>query len=255
MAGATAGKDFMLYIVDNNVERVVCHATDFTISEDYDNIEISGPQSKWRDYLASYAGYTLSVPGVIAYLDDVNIIQLKQWARQGRKLQWLGSAFENGGVRESGTMLITNLTQTAQFRDAMRFDMSAVGCGEPLTNLLPINKVVYLSDFDNVRLPGCPNPYPVYVYWYDGTLIGVADNPDDVTNLFNNYIRNIYYQISPGLTGCDFNMSAAWNSPQPIPDVIYAGAAGMMAMWVGGEDHVLSPDQTDNQVLTPNGQA
>lgn len=240
-----------MYIVVDGAPKLICRATDWIMSETYDVLEKTGPQGKGRDYLSTYTGYTLQVPGVVAYTENVNILQLRQWAREGKRLNWLGTPNAPGeGVVESGVMLITNITVTAQFRDCIRFDMSAIGCGLPDTQTLPFVRPVYLAGFDGVRLVGCPNPYPVMLYWYDGTLIGPANNADDVISQFNSYPNNSYYTLTGYTTGCDFTLSAAWDAPE-IPTTVIAEPAPEMALWTGSGDGGIANDQDNNELISP----
>jgi hypothetical protein len=243
---AIAGKDFVISIDVDGEPTPICYATDCIIDIQYEAREVIDPASNWKNYIGDMAGYTLSVPGLIAYSDVVNWVQLEQWAGQRKKLSWYASAFGDGGVTHSGTMLITGLNLTSQQNDAMKFDMNAVGCGPLVQQLLPIIKDVYLSDLGGVRLPGCPNPYPCVVLWYDGTVIGLANNADDVMTVFNNYEGNQYYQLVGTDTGCNFTMSIAWNAPEQPDWVPAEQGAGFV---LGRTGHV-----GDNDVIGETGQ-
>lgn len=248
------GRDFMISIEVDGVMQPICYANDCTITEAYDTIDITGSQSKWRDYLSDYAGYTVEVPGLQVYEANANILQMQVLGRGGRKFAWSASAFESGGVVESGFIIITSLVKTSQFRDAMRFDMSAIGCGEPVTEFLPIFTTVYLSDFNKIQLAGCPNPYPISVFWYDLTLIGAADNADDVVAIFNAYsaANGAFYTISVNDGGCIFNMQIEYTAPQPYPTTIFAKPGALFALSDNQFiDNALSPDQDQDQALTP----
>lgn len=252
---AIRGRDFIIMIEVNGEQKPICHATDCIINIQYDAREVIDPTTNWRNYIGDLAGYTIQVPGVVSYNDDVNWVQLEQWAAQRTKLNWYASAFENGGVTHSGTLLITGLNLTSQQNDAMRFDLSAVGCGALVQQLLPIIKEVYLSDLGGVRLPGCPNPYPCMVLWYDGTTIGLANNADEVMTVFNAYEGNQYYQLVGTDTGCNFTMSIAWNSPEQ-PDWVPAeqGAGFVLGRTgqVGDNDVIGETGQVgDNNVIGP----
>lgn len=250
-----AGKDFMISIEVDGVMQPICYATDCSISENYEVLEITGSQSKWRDYISDYAGYTLQVPGLQVYEANANILQMQTLGRTGTRFAWQATAFGTGGVVEQGFCIITSLTKTAQFRDAMRFDMSAIGCAVPETVFVPIQTTVYLSDFDKVQLAGCPNPYPVSIFWYDHTLIGLADNPDDVTAVFNEYsaANGGYYTLTSSVDGgCLFNMEIQYTAPQPYPTTVFAQPGAEFALSDNQTiDNALSPDQDADQALTP----
>lgn len=258
MTNAIAGYKFILSIdTGGGIFVPIGCATDCIITETYDTLEISGPQGKWRDYLSDYAGYTLEVPGLQIYTSAAGILLLQKYGREGTKFDWSASAFENGGVVEKGTIRITQLSKSSQFRDSMRFDMTAIGCGEPKTVLLPINQVVYLSDFEKVRLAGCPNPYPITIFWYDLTIIGAADNADDVIQIFNDYsaANGGFYTLTSSVDdGCNFNMQIEYSAPQPYPTTIFAQPGAAFALSDNQLiNNMLSPDQVSDEGLTPIG--
>lgn len=254
---AIKGKDFILEVEQNGSFVPVACATDFTLSIDSEAREISGPQGVWRDYIGGFIGYALSVPGLVEWLNSVNYLQLEELQRNRTKFRWRGGTSLPTGVVHSGTILITNLTMTAQFRDALKYDMSAIGCGPKETTLLPTPSSPYLADENKVRLPGCPNPYPVGVYWYSadgnsiGTFIGIAFNNDDVVELLNTYEDNEFYSFSVGSTGCDFNALSDWNAPF-VPDVIFAQATPELGLSPDQiNDMGLTPDQDQDQLISP----
>lgn len=252
---AISGKDFMIAIEVDGERVPICYATDCIINIQYDNREVIDPASHWKNYIGDMAGYTIQVPGAVVYSSIVNWVQLEQWAGTRTRLNWFASAFENGGVTHSGTMLITGLNLSSQQDNIIRFDLSAVGCGELAQALLPIVKDVYLADLGGVRLPGCPNPYPCMVLWYDGTLIGLANNADDVMTIFNEYDGNQYYELTGTDTGCNFTMSIAWDAPEQ-PDFVPAEqGAGFVLGRTGmvGDNDVIGQTGAigDNNVIGP----
>lgn len=254
---AIKGKDFVLEVERNSVFVPICYATDCIISIDAEAKEISGNTTQWRDYIGGYVGYTLSVPGLVMWAEDMNFVQLESYITNRTRVRWRAGDSLPSGVVHSGTVLLTNLTLTSQMRDAVKFDMSAVGCGPKETGLLPTSSTVYLADENKVRLPGCPNPYPVSVYWYSadgngpGELIGIAINNDAVVQLLNEFAGNEYYEFEPGTTGCDFNLTTDWDAPF-IPDVIFAEATPGLVLAPDQENNiVLSPDQDNDEALSP----
>lgn len=252
---AIVGKDFMITILVDGEKVPICYATDCNISIQYEAREIIDPASHWKNYIGDMAGYSIDVPAVLAYSAVVNWVQLEQWAANREKLSWFASAFENGGVIHSGTMLISGLNLTSQMNDVIRFDLSAVGCGPLIQQLLPIIKDVYLSNLGGIRLPGCPDPYPVGVLWYDGTFIGLANNADDVMTLFNEYDGNQFYQLTGTNAGCDFTMSIAWNSleqPDWVPAEPGAGFVIGRTGMIGDNDVIGETGEVgDNNVIGP----
>lgn len=252
---AIAGKDFMIEIEIDGEKVPICYSTDCIIDIQYDSREVIDPSSRWRNYIGDMAGYTIQVPGAIVYSSVVNWVQLEQWAAARKRLKWYASAYSSGGVIHSGTMLITGLSLSSQQDNIMRFDLSAVGCGELVQQLLPIIKDVYLSDLGGVRLSGCPNPYPCMVLWYDGTIIGLANNADDVMTVFNEYEGNQYYQLTGTDTGCNFTMSIEWDAPEQ-PDWVPAeqGAGFVMGRtgMIGDNDVIGQTGEVgDNNVIGP----
>jgi predicted secreted protein len=247
---AIRGKDFIFYIIEDGTPKPVCYATDCLISQQAEVREITGPTGRSRDYIGGKKGYNITVPGLILWRHEMNYLQLENLYKNRVKFQWEASDSENGGVKHSGTALITQLDLSSQFRDAMRFDMSAIGCGDKQTSLNPITVTVYLADFLGVRLPGCPNPYPVSLYWYDETFIGIANTADEVITQFNEYAANEYYELTGVIGGCDFNMSVEWDAPF-VPEFIIAEATPNLGMWEGNNDNGISNDQDNDNLISP----
>lgn len=226
------GSDFAFYITTDSGKEIVCHATDFSMTVNTDEIEITGPaDGAWRKFLPGLHNYTLSVPGLVAFTDPMNAVQLQDIQYSRKIVEWTAGLDPNGGLQYTGQMFITTMTITAQTRDAVKFDMAARGTGPQTILKNPITKSVYLSDRSGNRLAGCPNPYPVGVLWYDGTFIGPAGNEDEVISVFNEYAvsQGAFLTLVSYTGGCDFVMQVAWNSPLN-PDVIYAVSAPGFAL-------------------------
>lgn len=249
------GADFVLYKVTGGVPVAICHARDCTIDVTTEALETSGPTSYWSDFIGGYCGYTISCPGLVAYSDEMNFVQLLELQKSRTRFEWMAGDNVPGGVIYGGTVLITNTSLNSPFRDLVAFEMNATGCGEITIQKLPITKEVYLSDLGGVRLPGCPNPYPCMVLWYDGTIIGLANNADDVMTLFNSYEQNVYYQLVGTDTGCNFTMSIAWNSPDQPDWVPAEQGAGFVIGESGriGDNNVIGETGRvgDNNVIGP----
>lgn len=214
--GAIRGTDFMFNVSIGSTMQVLCRATDFILNTATRELETTGPNNgKWDSFIPAGNNYTLSVPAVASYTDPMNIVQLQETQNANMVIPWLSGISQTGGVQYSGSMFITNITMTSQFRDVVRFDLAARGTGNLLITKLPISKSVYLSDTKGVRLAGCPNPYPVGVLWYDGTFIGMASSAEDVKAIFNEYAstQGDYLEVTGYTGGCDFTMQIAWNSP------------------------------------------
>jgi hypothetical protein len=248
------GKDFNIYIEKNGVPVRVCNATDFVYRSVRDTVEISGPQGQDRDYVAGKKGYTINITGVITYIDGYTYLETAFNA--GTKVKWTGRDLLNGGIVHTGTVLFTNIDWASPVRGDFTFDTSAVGCGPKETLRLPISSEVYLADENLQRLFGCPNPYPVSVFWYNadgtaqGNLLGIAYNADDVITLYNNSVLNEYYILTAGHTGCDFNLLANWDAPF-IPTVVFAIAAPALGAWTGRDNEGSSPDQINSELSSP----
>jgi len=250
------GRHFILAFMKNGQPVPVCYATDFTIQMQRDVKERSGPQGKDRDYIPAYKGYTITVSGVVSYIDGYSFIDLEDAFNSGVRLDWRGRDKDNGGVVHGGTVILTNLAWASPVRGDFSFESSAIGCGPKTRELLPTVSTVYLADENRIRLVGCPNPYPVSLFWYNGNtdtigaFIGIALNADDVISQYNNYLGNDYYTITIGITGCDFNLLSEWNAPF-IPTVIFAEAAPSLGLWTGEDDEGISNDQVNDNLISP----
>lgn len=249
------GANFILYKVTDGAPIPICHARECTIEVNTEALEISGPNSYWSDFIGGYCGYTVSCSGLVDYSGEMNLLQLLELQMSRTKFIWMAGDAVPGGVIYGGTILLTRDSVSSPYRDLVAFDASATGCGELTIQKLPIIKEVYLSDLVGVRLPGCPNPYPCMVLWYDGTSIGLANNADEVMTVFNAYEGNQYYQLVGTDTGCNFTMSIAWNSPEQ-PDWVPAeqGAGFVLGRTgqVGDNDVIGETGQVgDNNVIGP----
>lgn len=245
------GSDFMISILQDGVYKDICYATDCTINQTVDAREItSAAVGAWRDYIGGRLSYNISVPAAVSYRNQMNFVQLESIMRSRTKVQWQASNSDNGGVLHSGTILITSLNLTSQMRDLMRFDLTAIGCRSKDTELLPITVQVYLADQLGARLAGCPNPYPVTILWYDNTVIGIANNADDVITQFNAYPGNTDYQLTSYSGGCDFTMLVQWDAAF-IPTFIIAIPTPGLAMWTGSDDEAISNDQDNDNAISP----
>lgn len=248
---AISGKDFMFNLMlDGNME-ILCHATDFTMNTSTEELETTGPgNGRWRSFIPGMIEYTLSVPGIVSYTDTLNLVQLQEMQDNGSIVEWLAGIDADGGLQYEGFMFITSISNTSQFRDVLKFDMTARGTGSRDIIKNPITKAVYLANTKGVRLPGCPNPYPVGILWYDGTLIGVANNADDVLSIFNAYAatQGNFLTLNGFTTGCDFTMSVAWNSPLN-PTFIPAVTGGAFALAGTNIDEVIGESDSNQNII------
>lgn len=249
--GVIKGSDFMFNIVLNGGLTVLCKATDFILNTVTRELETTGPNNGiWDSFTPGGNNYTLSVPGVVSYTDALNVVQLQELQNSNTIVPWLAGLSTSGGVQYSGFMFITSIGMTTQFRDAIKFDMSARGTGPLSIVKLPTIKNVYLADTNGVRLTGCPNPYPVGVLWYDGTFLGVASNADDVISIFNEYAdtQGGYLEVTGSTGGCDFTMEIAWNSALS-PNFIPAEPGEGFVIGGRSAGEVIGESPIDNNVI------
>lgn len=245
------GIDFNFYILRDGVPVAICHATDCTIEATTEELETTGPTNgRWASFIPGRNSYTISAPGLSVYHDDMNVVNLRDYQGAGTILEWRAGIDAEGGLQYRGRMFITSLSENSPVADILRYEMSARGTGPLEVVKNPLLRTVYLSDLFGVRLAGCPNPYPVAVLWYDGTVIGLANNPDDVISQFNAYAGNEYYVLSNPDNSCNFTMSIAWNAPN-MPEWVPAEPGGMTGLWTGEGDGGISPAETGNDLITP----
>lgn len=225
------GMDFNFSAMINGNREILCYATDFILNTTADMIETTGPNNgAWRSFRPGLLSYTISVPGLVSYTENFNIVQLQE-IQYGRQLiEWFAAAHEDGGLTYHGFAYINTINNTHQMRDSVKFDMSAQGTGPQDILKLPRTKTVPLTDLSGVPLVGCPNPYPVGVLWYDGTFIGPASNVNEYISVFNAYanMQNAKIQLTTFVNNCSFNMQIEWDSiydPNFVPAVAAEGFA------------------------------
>jgi predicted secreted protein len=249
--GVIRGKDFMFNLVLNGNIELLCRATDFTMNTSTEELETTGPNNgRWRSFLPGMMDYTLSVSGIVSYTDSLNLVQLQELQDSGAVTEWIAGIDQNGGLQYEGFMFITSISNPSQFRDVLKFDMTARGTNQRNIRKNPVTKTVYLADTQGIRLPGCPNPYPVGILWYDGTLIGVANNADDVLSIFNAYsaTQGNYLSLIGSSGGCDFIMTVAWNSPLN-PTFILAVTGGGFALAGYHTDEVIGESDSNQNII------
>lgn len=250
--GVIQGKNFKFYIKRNGVPIAICKATDCTININTEELETTGPSSgAYKYFIPGLHDIDIQVPGIVAYSDSMNYVQIQELQLARTTFEWEASAFDNGGLRYKGNAFIRSSSQTSNYRDLVRFDATLRVTGALVIEKGDIISRVYLADLLGVRLPGCPNPYPVAVLWYDGTVIGLANNPDDVITQFNNYPPNIWYRLSQPDNSCNFTMNTAWNAPE-IRTFVPAEQGGSLALWTGRPaDEGISTAELGNNLISP----
>jgi hypothetical protein len=251
------GRDFILYFKKGEVWEPACLATDFTLGRTRDVLEISGPQGRDKDYIPTYKGYTMQLDGVITYYQGFSYVDIINAFDAGTRLQWRGSDMNMAGVVHGGTVILTSDQWASPVRGEFTSSVSAIGCGPKTTEYVDIVTTVYLADSNKERLFGCPDPYPVSVFWYtpdgngQGLLIGIADSQEDVVLLYNGYVDNLYWTLSVGESGCDFNLSTDWNAPF-VPDVVFAFAAPDLGLSSDlNNNEGVSPDLDNDELISP----
>lgn len=217
------GKDLLLYLGegDPTMATAICLIKDCTLSIQGEKLETSGPGSYFRTYIYGYIGATLSAEGLVAYNAPMNVVQLQEFLLDRKIISYKFTAFETGGLVYSGQLLIDKVDNSSPDKEYAGFTLDATITGKPGIDKTNTLKTVYLANTSGVRLPGCPNPYPVKIYWYDGAQIGIAFDPVDVINIFNQYPSNTELTLTGFSSGCDFTLSAAW-SASFVPDYILA---------------------------------
>lgn len=228
----------------------VCHSKTCTLSRDREMLVITDPNGPDESYIPSIKRGTISSDGLMVYQDEINGISVLEWLESGAEVYFSFTTNRNGGLTISGTMFIDHWEETGDYTDLVVYSFTARINGAITIQKLPIVKQVYLADLAGVRLAGCPNPYPVVVLWYDGAVIGPAENPDEVVAQFNAYEGNEYYSLSSPDNSCNFTMSIAWNAPT-IPDWVPAEQGGLTGLWVGTGDEGISPSEDGNELITP----
>lgn len=217
------GRELMLYtgdggLTDNNI---ICLMRNCTLTISGDKLETTGPGGPWKRYIYNSLGATITGDGVVSYGVPNNVVQIQEQLIARRIVNWKFTAFHSGGLIYSGRLIWDSVDNSAPFREVSQFSFESTVDGEVSIEKIPNLKVVYLADSNGVRLPGCPNVYPVRIYWYDGTVLGIAYDQADVIGLFNAYPGNTNLVLNGYTTGCDFNLSADWTVGF-IPDWIVA---------------------------------
>lgn len=217
------GRDLVLYIGegDPTMATAICLLKDCTLSIQSEKLETSGPSTYFKTYVYSYIGAALSAEGLVAYNPSMNVVQLQEFLLARKVISYRFTAFTNGGLIYSGQLIIDGVDNTSPYAEFSGFTLNATVTGEPALTKTDTFKTVFLANLEGVRLPGCPDPYPVKIYWYDGSLIGIAYDQADVINLFNTYPANTELTLTGYTSGCDFTLTAAW-SASFVPDYILA---------------------------------
>src|ERR1044072_3184468 len=170
------GKDLLLCLGEGAPTKAtaICLIKDCTLSIQGEKLETSGPSSYFRTYVYGYVGATLSAEGLVAYNAPMNVVQLQEFLLDRKIISYKFTAFETGGLVYSGQLLIDKVDNSSPDKEYAGFTLDATITGKPGIDKTNTLKTVYLANTSGIRLPGCHNPYPVKIYWYDGALMGIA---------------------------------------------------------------------------------
>ncbi|WP_343692760.1 phage tail tube protein [Chitinophaga sp.] len=245
------GQDLIISInTDQNNLIPVCHSKTCSLSRDRDMLTITNPTTADESYIPSTKRGTISGDGLMIYQDVINGVSVLEWLESGALVAFKFSTSLSGGLIYSGSMYIDHWEISGEISDMVTYSFTAKINGALKIEKNDFVKTVYLSDLFGVRLAGCPNPYPVAVLWYDGSLIGLANNPDDVVSQFNGYAPNLYYRLSSPDNSCNYTMNIVWNAPEQ-PNWVPAEAGGLTGLWTGSGDGGISPSENGQDLITP----
>lgn len=247
------GRDLMLYIGEGDnltAANIVCLLKDCTLTMSASHLETTGPGGPAKTFIYDQTEATLSGDGVVSYEEAWNVVSIQEQLKGRKIINWKFTAFETGGLIYSGKLLWSTVANGSPYNEAANFSFEAQVTGEVSIEKVDIIKTVYLADQNGVLLPGCPNPYPVMVKWYDLTPIGLAYSQADVIGVFNSYSGNTTYTLTgfDPSNGCNFTMTIAWSEPV-IPDFIIAEpVSGLIAL---SDEYTRIIETDTNEGITP----
>ena len=218
------GRDLLISMSDDKNNLVpVCHSKSCTLSRDRDMLVITDPFGPDERYIPARKRGTVAAEGLMIYTDTVNGISVLDWLEDGKLVFFSFTTSLNGGLILSGQMYIDHWEETGEYSGVLTYSFTGKIHGKLNREKQNTLKTIYLADTYGTRLPECPNAYPVRVYWYDGTALGIAYDQADVIGLYSSYAGNTELLLTGFTSGCDFTLSAAW-SASFIPDWIVAEA-------------------------------
>ncbi|QJB39723.1 hypothetical protein HF324_18415 [Chitinophaga oryzae] len=199
----------------------VCHSKSCTLSRSRDYLTITDPTGPDEKYLPSIKRGTVAAEGLMVYKESINGISVLEWLENGSLVGFSFRTSASGGLIISGKMYIDHWEETGDYSSALSYSFTGKINGPMQIVKSTVQKTVYLADVTGVRLPQCPNPYPANIFWYDGTLLGIAYDVPDVISLFNSYPVNKDLRLTGFSSGCDFTLSVGWTA-ETSPDWIVA---------------------------------
>jgi hypothetical protein len=248
MSDKILGKDFNFYIYRDGVPVAICYATDCIIDTDTEKLETTGPNSgRNKTFIAGDNETSISVPALTVYTTEVNQDEIEEYQDNGTIFDFVCGLYADMGKMYKGKAFVQHLNCTHVNRGILKFEANFTVTG-PLTKVKkPIVRDIYISDPYGVRLAGCPNPYPVGLLWYDNTLIGLANNADEVIIAYNEWAitQGGFVELTTHDDNCNFTLNEQWNSPIH-PDWIPAIPGGGSALAGYGTGTVLTATDIAN---------
>lgn len=132
------GKESIFFIKYQDDWAPISCETESPMSED---VEVIGTTTRdnygWKSYLAMEQGYSITVSGQAKKEDDSGILsyfRLKEIKRSREVIEWKRETLQ-GFYLESGTGIITNISDGNETNEIMTFNMTILGNGRPLGHL------------------------------------------------------------------------------------------------------------------------
>lgn len=125
------GKDLVLYISRSGQMIPVCCGRDLSISIGSEALEVTKtPTSQWRSFIYGIKEYSISASG-IAIIDDSFTVNDFFAAMNNREtVAFIALHNEEQNLFWSGNLIITNIEQTAPYKDVLTYSITATGDGE-----------------------------------------------------------------------------------------------------------------------------
>lgn len=139
------GKESILYIKYKDIwTPISCELT----SEMEEHTDMTGTTTRdnmgWKSYKPMAQGYSLSFAGQVVKEEDAELLsyfRLKEIKRNKEVLEWKRETI-NGFYIDTGTALITDMSDSNPVGELMTFNMTLLGQGKPIMQP-PINLVEY----------------------------------------------------------------------------------------------------------------
>lgn len=149
MGDALKGKEMVLLINKGGKMVPVCCSREVSISISPETIEVTKPpQSRWKVFIYGDRAYTISTSGLVTISPAVTINDLFAAIESDQEIQFVCMSDEEHDVFFSGTILITSLEISANYKDVVQYSMSANGSG-PLKNNNPYSITILTDEAGN----------------------------------------------------------------------------------------------------------